>query len=52
MTLDIATQWVGGREFRIWPPFLRIAPGCSANVYLQYTAMYVIFVLFVINFVT
>lgn len=40
MTLDIATQWVGGREFRIWPPFLRIAPGCSANVYLQYTAIW------------
>ncbi|XP_022814163.1 uncharacterized protein LOC111347975 [Spodoptera litura] len=40
VTLDIATHWVGGSEFKIWPPFLRIAPGCCANVYLQYTAMW------------
>ncbi|KAH9638748.1 hypothetical protein HF086_002204 [Spodoptera exigua] len=40
VTLDIATQWIGGSEFKIWPPFLRIAPGCSANVYLQYAAIW------------
>ncbi|XP_047030081.1 uncharacterized protein LOC124637559 [Helicoverpa zea] len=39
VTLDIATQWIGGKEFKIWPPFLRIPPGGSENVYLQYTAV-------------
>uniref|UniRef100_A0A2A4JGN3 Uncharacterized protein n=1 Tax=Heliothis virescens TaxID=7102 RepID=A0A2A4JGN3_HELVI len=38
VTLDIAAQWIGGKEFKIWPSFLRIPPGGSENVYLQYTA--------------
>ncbi|KAJ8721762.1 hypothetical protein PYW08_004164 [Mythimna loreyi] len=39
-TLDLETEWIGGKEFKIWPPSLRIGPGGSANVYLQYTAVW------------
>ncbi|CAH0585978.1 unnamed protein product [Chrysodeixis includens] len=40
VTLDVATAWVGEPEFLVWPHFLRIAPGCSKRVYLQYTAIW------------
>ncbi|XP_075977863.1 uncharacterized protein LOC142977675 [Anticarsia gemmatalis] len=39
-TLQLAAQWVGCAEFELWPPFLEVAAGASARLYLQYTAVW------------